>query len=119
MMPQLGPLELFVADPLESRKFYCKLGFEPESEEGWPHNLWLKCGWIQLLLRRAGEQSDPPANYQASRIAMVFYTPDLPATLARLAAQGIVPRGIDGSEKCPTIVDPDGNWIQLVDPEDH
>ena len=37
----------------------------------------------------------------------------------RLEEKGLRFRGNDGSHKCPTFTDPDGNWFQLVDPSDH
>src|SRR5262245_51184505 len=116
---KLGHIELFVQDPARSREFYLDmLEFEVIAEQGGGSFIWLKSGDREILLRRA--TSPPkPESYQQSGIAFVMYTDDLAATLSKLKSRGLVPRGEDGGAKCPTFVDPDGHWFQVVNPEDH
>src|SRR5436190_1931909 len=117
MKLKLGHIELFVRDPAHSRDFYRDLlGFEVIAEQG-ADFIWLKSGDREILLRRA---ANPPQtdSYQQSSIAFVMYTDDLPATLAQLKSRGLAARGEDGGAKCPTFVDPDGHWFQVVNPKD-
>jgi catechol 2,3-dioxygenase-like lactoylglutathione lyase family enzyme len=115
---KLGHIELFVRSPSRSKQFYRDvLLFDLVAEQGENH-IWLKSGEIELLLRPANQ---PPRaqTYQNALVGFVMYTDDLPATLARLKERGIVPQGQDGSDGCPTFTDPDGHWIQIVNPKDH
>jgi catechol 2,3-dioxygenase-like lactoylglutathione lyase family enzyme len=115
---KLGHLELFVRDPIRSRDFYRDiLGFEVVSEQG-PDFIWLRSGDREILLRRSDASHDSPG-YKQAGIAFVLYTDDLPATLVELKQRGLIPSGNDGSAKCPTFIDPDGHWFQIVNPEDH
>lgn len=112
---QLGHIEIFVKDVATARAFYVDvLGcthHHPEME----HVAWLTLGEVTLLLRPG---APPPAcaTYAESRLGVTLYTDGLDATMAALTARGLVFRGTDGSERCPTFQDPDGNWFQLVDP---
>jgi catechol 2,3-dioxygenase-like lactoylglutathione lyase family enzyme len=118
-MPALrfGHVEVFVRDPSVARRFYEDvLGFEVDDVQAGGRIVWLRLG-DRLILLRPGE---PPASDRYSRggPALVLFTDDLPATLAALAARGATPCSDDGP-KCPLFRDPDGNWIQIVDPKDH
>ncbi|HEX3356501.1 MAG TPA: VOC family protein [Tepidisphaeraceae bacterium] len=115
---KLGHLELFVHDPARSRDFYRDiLGFEVISEQG-ESFIWLRSNDREILLRRS-EFSNEAAVYKEAAIAFVLYTDDLPAMLNELMQKGLLPRGNDGSSKCPTFTDPDGHWFQIVNPQDH
>jgi len=115
---RLGHIELFVHDVEQATAFYCDgLGFE--LTEGIVDKLaWLRLGKTELLLRR-GDPGPPPSTYASSRCALVLYCDDLPTLLAELASRGLEPAGYDGSADCPLFGDPDGNWIQIVDPSSH
>jgi catechol 2,3-dioxygenase-like lactoylglutathione lyase family enzyme len=114
---RLGHIELFVKDPSRSKQFYRDVfQFEIISEQG--KYIWLKSGEIEILLRPSKE-SPRAATYQDATVGFVIYTDDLAATLARLREHGLTPCGEDGSPKCPTFTDPDGHWIQVVNPKDH
>ena len=116
---RFGHIELFVKDPSRSKQFYRDvLSFEVVAEQG-PDHVWLKSGEVEILLRRAPQDQASAASYQRSSAGLVVYTDDLPATLESLAAHGLTPSGDDGSAKCPTFVDPDGHWIQIVNPKEH
>jgi catechol 2,3-dioxygenase-like lactoylglutathione lyase family enzyme len=113
---ELGHLELFVRDVARSRAFYEDvLGFSLVADQG--AFVWLRSGATEMLLRpgdpRTGER------YEASAMTIVLYTSDLPGTMATLHDRGVVFEGTDGSASCPVFRDPDGHWIQLVNPADH
>lgn len=112
-----GHVELFVADVARARDFYAgALGFEVLDEQG--AVVWLRSGDLELLLR-PGEAAERATRYGDAASALVLYTGDLPAAIRALEARGVRFRGHDGSPKCPTFTDPDGHWLQLVDPSDH
>jgi catechol 2,3-dioxygenase-like lactoylglutathione lyase family enzyme len=114
-MMKIGHLELFVEDPLASLPFYRDLlGLElvAVQEESF---VWLRLGEQELLLRPGRPLSDV-GNYNDSRLAIVFYTTDLPHTVATLRQRGLIIECMPDEESCYTFTDPDGNWFQLVDP---
>lgn len=114
---QLGHLEIFVSDPVEAKSFYTDvLGFRLERVQG-ERFVWLRSGDTSLLLR-PGRRAPQTADYQSAATGLVVYTDDLDDARRRLEAHGVVFRGTDG-ERCLTFTDPDGNWFQLVDPDDH
>lgn len=115
---RLGHIELFVTDLDRARRFYVDvLGFElQETPPG--SGTWLRCGNTELLLRQ-GRRCAPAPTYQAASSAIVLYTKDLRNATRTLNARGLRFSGTDGSENCLTFADPDGNWFQLVDPNDH
>lgn len=115
---KFGHIEILCRDTRRARRFYEEtLGFELVAEQS--HELiWLQLGQQEILLR----PGSPPAEvsrYEDAATGFVLYTDNLPETLASLRARGLEPRGFVDSEKCVTFTDPDGNWFQLVDPEDH
>jgi catechol 2,3-dioxygenase-like lactoylglutathione lyase family enzyme len=111
----LGHVELFVVDPIKSRYFYEEvLGFETIGvQEG--RFVWMRSGNLEILLRpgRAQNRSD---EYQGTQVGMVLYTDDLSTAAERMRFQGVEFMGNDGSPNCLTFTDADGNWFQLVDP---
>lgn len=111
-----GHIELFVADPQAAKAFYTGvLGLEVVAEQHGGKVIWLKLGTQEILLR----PGRPPAagdSYQQARAALVLYSDNLQADLARLQASGLRLAGNDGPG-CHTFCDPDGNWFQLVDPD--
>ena len=114
---QIGHIEIFVRDIHRSRKFYEDvLGFEFVVQQG-DQFVWLKKGDLEFLLR-FGEKPTHASEYQKTSQAIVFYTEDLPATKYELERKGLVFKGFDGSENCLTFTDPDGNWFQLVNPNE-
>lgn len=115
---KIGHLELFVKDPLKSKLFYeTLLGFKVIDVQ---HELfvWMKKDNIEILLRPGKNDSDHK-NYNESKSGIVFYTEDLEKTRDELLQKGLTFSGTDGSDKCLTFKDPDGNWFQLVNPEQH
>jgi catechol 2,3-dioxygenase-like lactoylglutathione lyase family enzyme len=115
-MLRIGHIELMVADPVRSRDFYVDvLGGEVVAVQE-PY-IWVKLGEIEILLRPATGAAHSP-QYDRTPIALVLYTNDLEDTMRKLSEKGFKFTGTDGSEKCPTFTDPDGNWFQLVNPED-
>ena len=114
----IGHLEVFVCDLHVARDFYvdvlgCEL-VEPESD----HVAWVTLD-KQLLLLRPGEPRETVERYDQASLAIVLYTTGLDETRAALEARGLVFEGTDGSPRCLTFTDPDGNWYQLVDPAEH
>lgn len=115
---QFGHIELFVSDPRASKEFYENaLGFEVEAVQG-EHYIWMKNGGKSILLR-PGSPSGATDTYQTARSGFVLYTDDLRKSREELSSRGVVFLGTDGSESCLTFTDPDGNWFQLVNPNDH
>ncbi|MHC4473363.1 MAG: VOC family protein [Planctomycetota bacterium] len=114
---KIGHIELFVADPRASRSFYEEvLGFEVVAEQPGGF-VWLALSGVEILLRPGG---GPPRGdeYQEAANALVLYTQDLGKAVERLTARGLEFRGHDGSDRCLTFTDPDGNWFQLVNPDE-
>ena len=112
---KLGHLELFVTDPLRSMAFYHDvLGFDVTVIQG-DQFVWLQSGQQELLLR-AGLQTGAAPSYGRSRIALVLYTDDLAASLQKLHEHGLTPQVMAESDACYTFTDPDGHWLQLVNP---
>lgn len=113
---RLGHIEIFVADPILSAVFWrSTLGFriiDVQSSEF----VWIDCGGPEVLLR-AGRPARTATTYQQAAHGLVLYTDDLDATAARLAAAGVIVEGNDGSDRCLTFRDPDGNWFQLTQEE--
>jgi catechol 2,3-dioxygenase-like lactoylglutathione lyase family enzyme len=115
---KFGHIELLVRDPHASTQFYCEvLGFEVEAVQG-ESFIWLKKGAVEVLLR-PGKNHPLAARYEDAPVGFVLYTPNLAESLAHLEAAGVVIKGTVDSENCFTFTDPDGNWFQLVNPNDH
>lgn len=115
---RFGHIELFVADPLKSRDFYTKvLGFDLIKIEGGGKFVWLRLDEVELLLRR-GTPPTPTKTYQEAGAGIVLYTRNLDARAARLRDKGLEFKGIDGSDRCLTFTDLDGNWFQLANPHE-
>jgi catechol 2,3-dioxygenase-like lactoylglutathione lyase family enzyme len=115
---KLGHIELFSPNPDRLSEFYIqKLGFTLVANQS--HGfIWLKSGALEILIR-PGDPMKNANRYEESRFGFVLYTEDIQAALERLEQAGIVIKGTVDSQKCYTFTDPDGNWFQLVDPEDH
>ena len=117
-MMTLGHLELFVSDPLQSMVFYRDvLGFTVNAIQE-QQFVWLQSGSHELLLR-PGLRANTPATYGRSRLALVIYTNTMANSLQTLHTHGITPQPMLNSPGCYTFTDPDGNWLQLVDPTTH
>lgn len=113
-----GHIELFVKDPLSVKDFYTDiLKFELEEIQQ-DKFVWLKKGSFTILLR-PGNPPEAAPNYQSARKAFVLYTNDLDKTGAELLERGLMFKGTDGSDRCLTFSDPEGNWFQLVNPNEH
>jgi catechol 2,3-dioxygenase-like lactoylglutathione lyase family enzyme len=115
---KFGHIEILVTDPPKSKHFYQEvLGFELTVDQG-GGLYWLQKGPIEILLR----PGNPPENvdrYENAPAGIVFYTDNLKTTMQELQQRGLVFRGTVDSDKCYTFTDLDGNWFQLVDPNDH
>lgn len=112
-----GHIEIFVKDPIKSKEFYVdKLGFKfiTIQEDKF---IWLKSGGIEFLLR-PGENNLQSDKYDKCKMAIVLYTTNLDKKSVELAMKGIEFKETDGSDRCLTFTDPDGNWFQLVNPEE-
>jgi catechol 2,3-dioxygenase-like lactoylglutathione lyase family enzyme len=114
---KIGHIEIFVQDIQKAREFYQNvLGFDFDVEQGGTY-IWLKHGELELLLR-PGEKPIRSEKYQKTSLAIVLYTDDLVNEKKNLESRGLVFKGFDGSENCLTFTDPDGNWFQLVNPNE-
>lgn len=110
-----GHVEVFVTDVGRARRFWVEqLGFEVEEVQHDGRIVWMRLGAAVVMLRPGTPPGAGP-RYGRSGPGIALFTDDLPATLARLAERGLVPDGDDGPG-CPTFRDPDGNWVQIVDP---
>jgi catechol 2,3-dioxygenase-like lactoylglutathione lyase family enzyme len=115
---KFGHIEILAKDVMQSVDFYQNvLGFEVTVEQG-PHLVWLQKGELEILIRPgvAGNTSD---KYEQARTGFVLYTDDVYKKKTELEARGLEFRGTVDSERCFTFTDPNGNWFQLVNPEDH
>lgn len=118
MNPTFGHIEVFVKDPMVSKDFYIDvLGFELETVQN-DKFVWLKSGNYAILLR-PGKDIVTFDNYQSAKTGFVLFTNDLVILKSDLQKRGLVFKGTDGSDKCLTFTDPDGNWFQLVNPDEH
>ncbi len=118
MIMHLGHIELFVADPQASKKFYRDvLGFEVISEQN-EKFIWMRLGDREILLR-PGRLHVNTSAYAGASVGIVLYTDDLETTRDALRSRGLQFKGTDGSDKCLTFTDLDGHWFQLVNPENH
>ena len=114
---KIGHIEIFVQDIQRSKQFYENvLGFEFVVQQG-DQFVWLKKGELEFLLR-SGKNPHRVSEYQKTSLAIVLYTDDLLETKKDLEDRGLIFKGFDGSERCLTFTDPDGNWFQLVNPND-
>lgn len=116
---KLGHIEIFVTNPLESKSFYEKILNFKVIEIQQEQFIWLESDGKIILLRPGKQFQNDISQYSQSRIALVIYTDNLELSVKDFQNKGIEFRGTDGSEKCLTFTDPDGNWIQLVNPDDH
>lgn len=115
---KIGHIEIFVKDPLRSKSFYNDiLGFET-IEIQQEKFVWLKLN-EKVILLRPGNNDLKVNEYKKTNSAMVLYTNDLDKTKQELTSRGLIFTGTDGSDRCPTFTDPDGNWFQLVNPDEH
>lgn len=115
---KFGHLEIFTIDPQKSKHFYQDvLGFELTVDQGGGY-YWLQRGQVEILLR-PGNPPQAADRYESAPTGIVLYADDLEATMQELQQRGLVFRGTVDSDKCFTFTDPDGNWFQLVDPNDH
>ena len=113
-----GHIEVFVKDPMLSKDFYIDVfGFELETIQN-EKFVWLKSGNYVILLR-PGKGTDSASNYQSSKTGFVLYTNNLDKTKSELINMGLEFKGTDGADRCLTFTDPDGNWFQLVNPDEH
>jgi catechol 2,3-dioxygenase-like lactoylglutathione lyase family enzyme len=114
---KIGHIEIFVTDPPKAKDFYHDvLGFE-EVEIQHEKFVWMKKDKFTILLR-PGKKKDAAPDYQSARQGIVIYTDNLEKAEEELKAKGLKFKGTDGSKKCLTFTDPDGNWFQLVNPEE-
>lgn len=112
-----GHLEVFVPDPMRAKEFYRNvLGFEIGDIQHEGKVVWLVKDDFTLLLRPGSPAA--AASYQEAPCAIVLYTDDLDAEVKALRNRGLVFKGTDGSDRCLTFTDPDGNWFQLVNPQE-
>ncbi len=116
---KFGHTEIFVKDPMKSKVFYIDvLGFELV-EIQIDKFVWLKSGDALILLRPSAGNGTRAADYGSADTGFVIYTDNLQESALKMKSRGLVFRGTDGSDKCLTFTDPDGNWFQLVNPNDH
>lgn len=118
MSMQFGHIEVLCHHVERARQFYVDiLGAEITVEQG-EQLIWLQLGSQEILLRQ-GQPQIPAGRYEDAATGFVLYTDNLEQTRKQLVHRGLVFRGTVDTEKCLTFTDPDGNWFQLVDPQDH
>jgi catechol 2,3-dioxygenase-like lactoylglutathione lyase family enzyme len=115
---RVGHIELFITDAEAARDFYGRvLGAELVNEQADGRILRFRLGSVEFLLR-PGEPGEGPEIYKHARSAIVLYTDDLDAEIAKLKLRGLAFEGDDGPGR-PTFRDPDGHWFQLTNPHAH
>ena len=108
---RLGHVEIPVSDPLGSAEFYGKvLGMQLGANQA-DRYMWLVSGEAVVLLRPGF--GDAPDEDDLAEINLVFYSDDLAADAARLESHGV---RFTERDNCLHFRDPDGHWLQLVDP---
>jgi catechol 2,3-dioxygenase-like lactoylglutathione lyase family enzyme len=111
---KLGHIEIFTPNLSRAQEFYqVALGAELVADQG--DFIWVKLGEVEVLLRK-GDPPKPADDYRAANIALVLYSQDVAISVSRLNAAGVAVLPIEGEPGCYTFQDPDGNWLQLVDP---
>jgi len=112
---RFGHVELFVRDVQRARAFWeGVVGLQVTAVQHDGRVVWLRLGERELLLR-PGEAPGPGERYGRGGPALVLYSDDPAAVLRQMVGRGLVVAGDDGPG-CVTFHDPDGNWVQLVDP---
>ena len=115
---KFGHIEILAKDVKRSVDFYKNvLGFEVTVEQG-QDLVWLQKGGLEILIR-PGTAGETAQKYEQARTGFVLYTDDVLKEKAELEKRGLEFKGTVDSEKCFSFTDPDGNWFQLVDPQDH
>jgi catechol 2,3-dioxygenase-like lactoylglutathione lyase family enzyme len=115
---KVGHLEIFSMNPIRSQQFYCDvLGFEIVSVQN-EQFIWIKKDDLEILIR-PGHPPEPVTRYEDTPMGIVLYTSNVEKVLKELVDKGLQVKGTVDSNKCYTFTDPDGNWFQLVDPDDH
>jgi catechol 2,3-dioxygenase-like lactoylglutathione lyase family enzyme len=115
---KLGHIEILARDPSRSQHFYHEvLGFELTVVH-WQQFIWLKKGDLEVLIR-PGNPPEPDSRYEEADTGFVLYASDVDGMLHDLVERGLEVKGTVDSDTCYTFTDPDGNWFQLVDPDDH
>jgi len=113
---KIGHIELSVANPLKSKEFYVNvLGFKVVYNQD-DKFLWLKLGEQEILLR-PGQGIKHSETFNRSPSNIVFYTDNLVQKRSELVERGLKFIGEDHGS--PTFSDLDGNWFQLVNPNEH
>lgn len=116
---RFGHIEIFVKDPMVAKDFYVDvLGFKLAVVQEGGKFVWLSMGQKSLLLR-PGKNHHQVEVYDKSKCGLVFYTNNLESKRKELEKKGVQFGDFDLFEGCLTFTDPDGNWFQLVDPENH
>ena len=115
---ELGHIEILVEDPKRSQHFYCDvLGFELVTIQN-EQFIWMKKGQQEFLIR-PGKNKEATSEYEAASLGFVLYNDNVEESLKELELKGVEMKGTVDSSKCHTFTDPDGNWFQLVNPNDH
>jgi catechol 2,3-dioxygenase-like lactoylglutathione lyase family enzyme len=107
---QIGHVEIPSSDPMASLAFYRDmLGFQEEVVQA-ERFVWMTSGEVVLLIRPGFESA--PENDLAGH-NLVLYSSDLEGDAARLREKGVT---FTERASCLHFRDPDGHWLQLVDP---
>ena len=115
---ELGYIEIFVEDPAGAKYLYFDmLGFEIVTIQN-DQFIWLKKGRQEFLIKPS-QPHKSESRYEDARLGLVLYTDDVKETIRELEGKRVQIRGTVDSSKCYTFTDPDGNWFQHVNPNDH
>ena len=115
---RFGHIEIFAKDPGRSVQFYRDvLGFEVTVAQG-ERFVWLQKDQLEILIR-PGKPPQAAERYEDAASGIVLYADDVDLLLVELEARGLKVKGTVDSDKCYTFTDPDGNWFQIVNPDDH
>lgn len=108
--PTLGSILLGTTRPAELRDWYCKT-LAPQHEGDGPIDL----GGFELVIEERGDVD--ATNTEPGRMILNFHVDDIAQVELRLRAaevQWLVPPEDRSFAKIGTFLDPDGNYLQLI-----
>ena len=112
--PTLGSILLGSAEPQRLRDWYCAAFDCTPNKYG-----FIDFGGVDILID--GRTDVTPANHEPGRCILNFHVDDARGTVAHLDSLGatwLVPLEDRGNGLFGTLIDPDGNYLQIIQMEE-